>query len=244
MAERMSGAASTILERSTSATALPDSPAWLVGTALVLVVILVALPAVWRISGLVVTIVHELGHGFAGLLTGRRSVSIRLSGDHAGLTTSTGTKRSVPWTTFWGYPVPAVVGAALVIAGMSGWAGPALAVCSAVLVASLLFMRGILAWLMTPLTAVAGLALLWLAPDPWLTSAVVGIGLFLVVGAARALGNLVRGHARGRTSDSDAAFLARDTRIPAPVWLFLFTVVIAAAAIAAAASILSALGVI
>ena len=95
-----------ILDRALTPTGLPDSPQLLVGTALALALLLVVPGAVWRLTGIVVTIVHELGHGCAGLLTGRRAVAIRLSPDHSGLTTSHGRAASVPWTTFWGYPAP------------------------------------------------------------------------------------------------------------------------------------------
>lgn len=210
-----------LLERALTPTRLPDSPELLVGTALALALLLVLPGAVWRLTGIVVTIVHELGHGFAGLLTGRRAVAIRLSPDHSGLTTSHGRAASVPWTTFWGYPAPAVLGAGLVMSGLAGRGATALLVCAAVLAVSLLFMRGILAWLAVPLTAAALLGLLGLAADPWLTSAVVGIGVFLVCGAVRALANLTRMHARGRTRASDAAILAQETRVPGGVWLTL-----------------------
>ncbi|GAA4282565.1 M50 family metallopeptidase [Brevibacterium daeguense] len=233
--------AQRMIEQATSATALPESPLLLVAIALAVALVLVVPRAIWSISGHVVTIVHELGHGFAGLLTGRRSVSIRLSGNHAGVTTSKGTAASVPWTTFWGYPVPALVGAALVLAGMSGWAGAALAAATAILLLSLLFMRGILAWLLTPLTVLLAAVLLAAAPDPWLSSTVVGIGIFLVCGAVRALVNLVRGHLRGRTHDSDARLLAQATRVPAGVWLLLFAVLIGGAALVSGWAVASAI---
>lgn len=230
-----------LVQRAVGATALPESPAVLIGAALLIAALLIVPQPVWRFSGLLVTVVHELGHGFAGLVTGRRAVSIRLSSDHAGLTESRGTRASVPWTTFWGYPVPALVGAALVVTGMSGWAAAAIACCAAMLVLALLFMRGMLAWFITPLAAGAGIAgLLW-APDPWLSSAVVGLGLFLICGGARALGSLLRGHARGHTADSDARLLARATGVPAAVWLALFIVLTAGAAAAALAAIIPAL---
>lgn len=219
-----------ILDRALTPTGLPDSPQLLVGTALALALLLVVPGAVWRLTGIVVTIVHELGHGFAGLLTGRRAVAIRLSPDHSGLTTSHGRAASVPWTTFWGYPAPAVLGAALVMSGLAGRGATALLVCAAVLAVSLVFMRGILAWLAVPLTAAVLLGLLGFAPDPWLTSAAVGLGVFLVCGAVRALANLTRLHARGRTHGSDAAILARETRVPGAVWLTLMWLVALACA--------------
>lgn len=227
-----------LLTRASEATGLPESPWVLVGTALVVALLLVVPRPIWRFTGLAVTIVHELGHGFAGLLTGRRAVTIRLAGDHSGLTTSKGQGASVPWTTFWGYPAPAAVGAALVVIGILGRAGTALAVCVAVLLISLVFMRGVLAWLVVPLTGAVLVGLLALAPDPWLTSTVVGLGLFLVCGAVRALLNLISAHARGRSAASDARILHRETGVPAVVWLLLMTVVIAACAAGAGWAIL------
>ena len=46
--------------------------------------------ATWRYFGLFSTVVHELGHAFAALMTGRRVTGIRLNFDHSGLTTSFG----------------------------------------------------------------------------------------------------------------------------------------------------------
>lgn len=217
-----------LLDRAADPTALPGAPLVLVLAALAVALVLVVPGAVWRFTGIAVTIVHELGHGFAGLLTGRRAVTIRLSGDHAGLTTSHGRAASVPWTTFWGYPAPAVLGAGLVLGGVLGRAATVLAVCVVVLVLSLIFMRGALAWFAVPLTGAILLGLLWAAPDPWLTSAVVGIGLFLVCGAVRALANLSRRHARGRTEASDAQILRRETGVPAGAWIVLMWIVVLA----------------
>ncbi|MGO2634004.1 MAG: M50 family metallopeptidase [Galactobacter sp.] len=187
---------------------------------------LVFVPGAWRFSGLVVTVVHELGHGFAGLLRGRRSVAISVRSDHSGQTVSRGTAGSAPFSTFCGYPAPALYGLLLVWAALEQRAGLALVISGAVLLVSLIFMRGWLAWLLS--IAVVALSA-WLAlftPDEWLGYVVCGLGVFFLLGGLRGFGNLTRAHTRGDRSQSDAAILASITRAPAGVWLFLMGVVI------------------
>ena len=108
-----------------------------------------ALRADGRWFGLVVTVVHELGHALAGLTTGRRVLRIRIEADHSGVTHTFGTSASAVWSTFWGYPFPAVVGAVWAAgAGAGRW--PLVAAASAaVLVISLIVMRGWLSWCVT-----------------------------------------------------------------------------------------------
>ncbi|WP_291280250.1 M50 family metallopeptidase [Galactobacter sp.] len=202
--------------------------------ALILAAALVFVPGVWRFSGLVVTVVHELGHGFAGLLRGRRSVAISVRTDHSGQTVSRGTAGSAPFSTFCGYPAPAIYGLLLVWAALSQRAGLALVISGALLLVSLIFMRGWLAWLLS--IAVVALSA-WLAlytPDEWLGYVVGGIGIFFLLGALRGFGNLTRAHARGDRTQSDAAVLASITRAPAGLWLFLMGVVILGCLAAAA----------
>lgn len=226
-----------ILERICAASLQPtpvdESAAFAVGLAAVVAALLVLPRAVWAYSGLVVTVVHELGHGLAGLLTGRRVVGIRISGDHAGLTTSTGTRASAPFSTFFGYPAPAIYGAALVAAALWGRAGSALALSLLVLVVSLVFMRGALTWLTVLIVLALGIGALGWLPGAWLSSVVGGVGAYFLVGSLRGFGNVLRAHARGRTGDSDAALMARATGVPAAVWLLLMALVIAACIAAA-----------
>ncbi|WP_323960658.1 M50 family metallopeptidase [Arthrobacter sp. JZ12] len=186
--------------------------------------------ATWRYFGLFSTVVHELGHVFAALLAGRRVTGIQLNFDHSGLTTSFGRPGwRTAWATFWGYPVPAVVGAVLVWAGFAGWAPAALSVGALVLLLSLLFIRnagGILI-LLGVVAVSAGLVVA--VPVEFTGHVVVALGLALLVGSVRDLGKVASVHYRRRRDrgQSDAYLLYRSTGVPALVWLLLFTAVIA-----------------
>jgi hypothetical protein len=202
--------------------------------ALIVAVALVYLPGIWRFTGLVVTVVHELGHGFTGLLRGRRRVSISVRSDQSGQTISRGTADSAPISTFFGYPAPAIYGILLVWAALYQRAGLALVLSGALLLVSLIFMRGWLAWLLSiAVVALCG-ALAIYVPAQWLGYVVGGCGVFFLLGAVRGFGNLNRAHARGDRSSSDAAILASITRAPAGVWLFLMGLVIVACLVVSA----------
>lgn len=185
--------------------------------------------ATWRWFGLVVTVVHELGHALAGLVTGRRIMTIRIEADHSGVTHSMGRGASAMWSTFWGYPFPAVVGAAWTAAVGAGFWPLAAVVSALVLLVSLVVMRGWLSWFMTTTAAILLLALYWfdVAPGRWL---MLAVGAALWIGAFRAWVNLTRQHLAGsrrrRASISDATLLAQGTGVPAGLWLVAFLVVI------------------
>lgn len=187
--------------------------------------------ATWRYFGLFSTVVHELGHAFAALVTGSRVTGIRLNFDHSGLTTSFGRPGwRTAWVTFWGYPVPAVVGAVLVWAGFAGWAPAALSVGALVLLLSLLFIRNAGGVLILLGAAAVSTVLVVAVPAEFAGHVVVALGVALLVGAVRDLGKVASVHARRRRSrgQSDAYLLYRSTGIPAVVWLALFALVITA----------------
>lgn len=184
----------------------------------------------WRWFGLVVTVVHELGHALAGLVTGRRIMTIRIEADHSGVTHSMGRGASAMWSTFWGYPFPALVGAAWTAAVGAGYWPLAAVVSALVLVVSLAVMRGWLSWFVTTTTAAALLALAWfeVAPGRWF---MLAVGAALWIGAFRAWLNLTRAHLAGqrrrrRPLASDAAILAQGTGVPAGLWLVALLAVI------------------
>lgn len=228
-----------MIEQLLQARPAPPGETWVLLASAVLAALLCLPRATWRWFGLVVTVVHELGHALAGLTTGRRVLRIRIEADHSGVTHTFGTSASAVWSTFWGYPFPAVVGAVWAAgAGAGRW--PLVAAASAaVLVISLIVMRGWLSWCVTLGTAAALIALL--AADPafgrWI---MLAVGTALWVGSLRVWWLLARRQARaslgGRDGGrlrhhpqglaSDAAVLAGATGVPALVWTTVFLLVI------------------
>lgn len=179
------------------------------------------IPVTWRFFALFVTLVHELGHAVAGVMTGRIVTSIKLRFDHSGVTSSYGNLGGPGevWCTFWGYPVPAVIGGALVWAGLSGWAPAALSIGAIVLLATVLVIRN-WAGLAIVLSALAvSLALLLLASSEVLGHATVFLGIGLLAGSVRDWLKVLSLHTsrQDEIETSDAQILYRFTGVPSPV---------------------------
>lgn len=188
--------------------------------------------ASWRYFGLLTTATHELGHAFAAVLSGQRLSGITLRLDHSGTTTSYSRSRAAAaWSCFWGYPVPALAGAAFVWCGFSGWGPAALATGTIILAASLVFLRNPAGFLITFGAIGASAGLLLLVPHAFVGHVAVVLGLALLVGAVRDIFKLVHLHLkrRNRLSSSDAYILYRATRVPSGLWIAAFAVVVAAA---------------
>ena len=223
----LTGAGAALLER------LAGYELWALGAAAIVIAAVLVVPrGVWRVTGVWVTMIHELGHALAGALRGRTSMRIRVNADHSGLTTSSGRSDSVAWTSFWGYPAPPLVGALLVWAGVAGWATgsptwPTVAVVAILVVAvvALLLMRGAIAVGSTLATLAGAGALLAWASEPIVILVLLIVGLFEWAGGIRAIANLTGLHARRRARDSDAAVLGRLTPLPAFVWIAVFWLV-------------------
>ena len=204
-------------------------------TLLELALILVAAAALavpritWRYFGLFSTVVHELGHAFAAMMTGQIVTGITLKMDHSGTTKtySRGLLRSL-WSGFWGYPVPAVVGAALVSAGFNGWGPAAMSVGAVVLVAAVLFIRNLTGLLILGGSIAVSAVLVLAVPPAFTGHVVIALGVALLVGSVRDMGNLLHVHfkRRDQLETSDAFILYRATGIPSPLWLLLFCGVI------------------
>lgn len=222
----LSGVGAGLLER------LEGNELWALGAAAVLIAGLLVVPrGVWRVTGVWVTMIHELGHALAGAVRGRTGMRIRVNADHSGLTTSTGRADSVAWTSFWGYPAPPLAGALMVGAAVAGWTTGASAWTTAAVVVvlvgsvlALLFMRGAIA-VGSTLAGIAGTAalLLW-APQPVTILVLLVAGLFEWAGGIRAIANLSGLHLKRRARDSDAAVLGRLTPLPAVLWIGVFWV--------------------
>ena len=158
-------------------TALPDVS---LGELTVILLIATALSvpqATWRYFGLLATATHELGHAFAALMSGQRLGGIRLSLDHSGTTTSYSRGRlATVWSGFWGYPVPALTGAALVWSGFNGWGPAALTVGSLILLTSLLFIRNLAGFLITTAAAASGAVLVLFVPHAFTGHVAIALG--------------------------------------------------------------------
>ena len=185
--------------------------------------------ATWQYFGLFATLVHELGHAVAAILSGRAVHGIRIRRNHSGDALSRG--RGVFGTVVsgvFGYPAPAIVGAAQLWSVVNGYTALALFVGGALLVVTLLVIRNAFGAIVVIVSAAIS-ALLWFFATPTVQGySLLVIGIALLVGAVRALGTVIGVHVRRRDqlSTSDAYLLFRRTGIPSPFWLLLFTVLI------------------
>lgn len=202
---------------------LPAAATWVtLGLALAAVL----LPPLWRLLRVVVTVVHELGHGVVGVLVGRKFTGLVLRADMSGHAVTVGPSRGPGRvvTTWAGYPAPGLVGAALVLAAAAGWAAPVLLAGTVGLLGGLLRSRSVYTVLVM-VAAVGGTGWLWWAGGAQEQGLVLlAVGMLLLLGAWRHLVAVVRAPER----DSDPAVLARITRVPAVMWSASFVVVLAA----------------
>ena len=208
---------------------LPDAAVWAAFAAGLLVV---GVRPLWRVFRVAVTVVHELGHAVVGVLVGRSFTGLVLRPDMSGHAVTVGRSRGAGRvvTTWAGYPAPALVGLALVLAGTSGWSGLATFVVALLLLLGLLRSRSFY----TVLVMVAALGLsgwLWWAGEERVRGlTLLAVGVVLLLGAWRHLGAVLR----APDSGSDLAVLARLTRLPAALWTLSFAVVLGGASWVAA----------
>lgn len=213
-----------------SRTAVPQVTAFELVLVLALATALSIPRGTWRYFGLLATATHELGHAFAAVMSGQRLSGIRLRLDHSGTTTSYSRGRlAAVWSGFWGYPVPALAGAALVTAGFGGWGPAAMATGTLVLLASLVFIRNPAGLLITVVAVATGASLVLFVPESFLGHAAIVLGMALLVAAVRDLAKLTNVHLRrrDRLASSDAYLLYRATSVPSGVWIALFVAAVA-----------------
>ena len=211
--------------------------------AIVAVAALLSVPRVtWQWFGLFATLVHELGHAFAAVLSGRVVHGIRIRRNHSGDAMSSG--RGVFGTVLsgvFGYPAPAIVGAALLWSVFAGFTAPALLIGGVILVLTVLVIRNLFGVLVV-LASAGVAALLWFYASPETQGyALLVLGVALLVGSVRGLATVVGVHTsrRAQLQTSDAYLLYKRTGVPSPVWLALFTALIAASVVFAVWSYLS-----
>lgn len=226
---------------------VPGIRVWEILLALLWAAGMCLIPPVWRLFSIFVALVHEVGHATAALSAGHQNISIFVYREtHGKFESDAPGARGLRWAVFWGYPVPALVGAGLFCAALAGWAPLALAVGTVALLYSLTIMRNRFGFLFALGCFAAAVALVWL-PSPAVAGHVaLFLGAALLVAAIRDFFMVwsfgpedVEGAA-----PSDAHTLAK-SGAPAGFWLTLFAGSIAASwygAIAAAAPLFLAAG--
>ncbi len=205
--------------------AAPEAGWWIV-LALAAALAAAGLGPLWRRARLAVTIVHELGHAGVGILVGRRFTGFVVSADMSGHAVTVGPRRGPGRvaSTWAGYPAPALLGAALVQIALQGWAGTALFAALLVLAGSLVFSRSWHTAAAVLATAAAVGALWWWGSPALCALLTLAGGVFLLLGAWRHLGTVIR---RGGRAD-DPGQLAELTPLPAGLWVLSFALVIGA----------------
>ncbi len=186
---------------------------------------LVALAAVvfaWPLVRMLVTVCHEAGHAMVATLAGRSLEGIRLHSDTSGLTLTRGkpTGPGMVFTVLAGYPAASLIGLlAAAIAG-TGHAIAMLFVLLSLLALMLLKIRNLYgALVVMVLGGVLGFAV-WYAPEQLLVSLAYWLAWLLLLAGPRPVIELAM--RRRRSTGSDAAELARLTRVPQLFWILLW----------------------
>ncbi len=213
------------------------APSLLVVLGIALVII--AVEPLWRVVRLAVTLVHELGHAVVGVLAGRQFTGFVLRGDMSGHAVTRGPVRGAGRvaSTWAGYPMPALLGAAMVWAAERGWAATVITAGLAVLVFALIRVRSALTAVVMGVAIAGSAALWWWRDDALQTQVLVGLGVVLVVGAWRHLVAVLRDRSRG----SDPGVLASLTHLPRAAWNLSFAGVCALATWVVAAEVVATL---
>jgi hypothetical protein len=202
------------------------APIWVL-TATVLGAGLAATPAVWKLTRLFATYVHEAGHAVIAVLTGRRVTKIRLEADTSGTTEHVGERYGIGrlLTAFAGYPAPALAGWGVIAAILHGYPRWAIAGFGLLALLLALVQRSWRGWLIT-LIMLGGVWLLAPFSDSIPSVVLALIAGYLLMASPRTvveLHLLRRRHLREMGEvHSDADSLASHTGIPAGFWEVLF----------------------
>lgn len=201
-----------------------DPDQWLVLAMAAVALLAVVPPRIWPIARNAVTIAHEGGHGLVALLSGRRLDGIRLHSDTSGLTVSRGrpTGAGMVLTAAAGYTAPSLLGLGGAALLGSGHITALLWGATALLVAMLVMIRNAYGVLTVLVAGAAFLLVSWLADSDVQAGFAYAVVWFLLFGGLRPVFELQSKRRHGQAPDSDADQLARLTRVPAAVWVFLF----------------------
>jgi hypothetical protein len=174
-----------------------------------------------------VTLVHEAGHGFVGMVAGHKIEGIRLHSDTSGLTTARGRRGfGSIMMSFWGYPAPSALGLLILFLVSQGYATASLWVLLLMLILVLVQIRnwfGVWSVLSSGIVVIVATQFL----DPFFQGLIAtAIAALLLLGAVRGVYNLqqVRKQtkAQGIKPTSDADNLSAETIIPPIIWIGLW----------------------
>lgn len=217
--------AQKIWQSATTAGELPSATTTAICVLAALVV--VTWPPSWRITRHVITIVHEAGHGFAAVLTGRRLSGIRLHSDTSGVTLSVGKPRGFGMilTAVAGYPAAALVGLGAAALLVHGYTAGLLWLLVLVLALTLVQIRNWFGLWSILVTGVVLVGVTWWASEEVVGAAAVVVTAFLLFGAPRTVLELQRERRRTRSRKSDADQLGSLTHTPGLLWVGFFLIV-------------------
>lgn len=185
-------------------------------------------PGIWPLARHLVTVLHEGGHAFVALVTGRKLTGIRLHSDTSGLTTSRGKPRGLGMilTLLAGYPAATIAGLGAALALTRGL--PLVVLWSLLVLLALMLLKirnffGL--WIIAVLGA-AAFALTWWAPANYQNAGAYAFTWFLLLAAPRPVLEMARQRrTTSRAAGSDADQLGRLTWFAAPIWIIAFLLV-------------------
>jgi hypothetical protein len=205
----------------------PLPPAWVIGLAALVALIVVLNTPVWRLAGKVITIAHEGGHALISVLSGRRLDGIRLHSDSSGVTYSRG-RRTGPGlvlTAAAGYVMPSLLGAGAAWLLAERHLTAMLWLTLVLLAATFLAIRNLYGALAVLVTAGGVFVVSYYATPAVQAGFAYLAAWFLLFGGLRPVVELARGRRRRWARGSDADQLARLTGAPAGLWVTLFMLV-------------------
>ena len=205
----------------------PLPPAWVIGLAALVALVVVLNTPVWRLAGKVITIAHEGGHALVSVLSGRRLDGIRLHSDSSGVTYSRG-RRTGPGlvlTAAAGYVMPSLLGAGSAWLLAERHLTAMLWLTLVLLAATFLAIRNLYGALAVLVTAGGVFVVSYYATPAVQAGFAYLAAWFLLFGGLRPVVELARGRRRRWARGSDADQLARLTGAPAGLWVTLFMLV-------------------
>lgn len=199
-------------------------PLWTIAVFAIAILALVLYSPTWRTIRHGATIIHEMGHVAMAWLWGRKVQGISLHSDTSGLAITAGKERGlgVLMTFLAGYPMPALVGLALIWASVSGYSGAALTLVMALLLLAFWLVRNFFGFGLLTIALIGAGAVFWTAHPPVVTGFTLAVGIFLLLAGTRTCFDLRATHKHGEGGESDAEMASQHSLLPASAWVYTF----------------------